>query len=125
MRLTAEQQEQLQRARAAQQHRVNLEFTAEQRAAWQQAAAEEQACKAENFAHFRKIESAAQEPGFFGDIRRAILVSRRSPIELSAEIGVDPLMLSDFRAGTAELPAGALSRLIEVLGLRLVQEIPH
>jgi ribosome-binding protein aMBF1 (putative translation factor) len=125
MRLTAEQQEQLQRARAAHQHRVYLEFTPEQRAAWQQAASKEQAGKAENIAHFRRIESAAQDPGFFGDIRRAILISQYSPTELATNIGIDPLVLSDFRAGEAELPASALSRLIEVLGLRLIQEIPH
>ena len=39
------------------------------------------------------------------------------------EIGVEPRILSDFRAGDAELPAEALDRLIEVLGLRLMQEI--
>jgi hypothetical protein len=45
--------------------------------------------------------------------------------DLSAEIGVDPRLLSDFRAGDAELPALALDRLIQTLGLRLVQEIPR
>jgi hypothetical protein len=32
-------------------------------------------------------------------------------------------LLSDFRAGEAELPAAALDRLLGVLGLRLMQEI--
>ncbi len=45
--------------------------------------------------------------------------------ELAKEIDVDPRLLSDFRAGEAELPAAALDRLIESLGLRLMQEIPR
>ncbi len=125
MRLTAEQQERMRQARADDERRVSLDFTAGQKKAWQQAVAEEVAGKDENIAHFHKLKSAAEQPGFLGDVRRAILMSRRSPAELSAEIGVDPLVLSDFRSGEAELPAATLSRLIEVLGLRLMQEIPH
>jgi hypothetical protein len=65
---------------------------------------------------------AAEQPGFFGDVRRAILASRRPIDELAAAIGVDARVLSDFRAGNEELPAGALDRLLETLGLRLMQE---
>jgi hypothetical protein len=32
-------------------------------------------------------------------------------------------LLSDFRAGDAEVPAAALDRLIEALGLRLMRQI--
>ncbi len=45
--------------------------------------------------------------------------------ELAAEIAVDPRRLSDFWAGDAELPSAALDRLLDVLGLRLMQEIPR
>ena len=71
-----------------------------------------------------KIHEAAQQVGFFGDLRRAISSSRRPVSELAATIGVEPSVLSDFRAAEAELPAKALETLIDELGLRLMQEIP-
>lgn len=71
------------------------------------------------------IQATAEQPGFFGDLRRAIVVSRRSLDELSAGIGVDQRFLSDFRAGDAQFPAAALERLVDTLGLRLMQEIPR
>jgi hypothetical protein len=52
------------------------------------------------------------------------MLSRRPVQELAAEIGVDSALLFGFRAGGAELPSAALDRLIETLGLRLMQEIP-
>jgi hypothetical protein len=69
--------------------------------------------------------SAAEQPGFFGDVRRAIMLASSSIPNLATEIGVDGRVLSDFRAGDAELPAPALDRLLEKLGLRLMQEIPR
>jgi hypothetical protein len=69
--------------------------------------------------------AAAEQPGFFGDLRRAILLSRYSSSELSAAIGVSLEDFSDFRAGDTELPAAPMDRLIETLGLRLVQDIPR
>jgi hypothetical protein len=69
--------------------------------------------------------AAAERPGFFGDVRRAMLLSRRAPDELGAAIGVESGILSDFRAGESDLPSAALERLIDELGLRLMQDIPH
>jgi hypothetical protein len=80
--------------------------------------------KEANIARCRKIKAAAEQPGFFGDIRRAILMSRPSIPELATTIGVDWQVLSDFQAGEADLPAVALDRLLEKLGLRLMLEIP-
>jgi len=68
--------------------------------------------------------SSAEQPGFFGDLRRAIVASRRSVAGLSAGIGVDQRLLSDFQAGDAELPA-ALERLVDTLDLRLMHKIPR
>lgn len=123
MQLTAEQQEQIRQAKASGATRVTLGFTAEQNAAWQGAVEAELACEGDNVARVLKIKTAADQPGFFGDIRRAILMNRRPVAELSSAIGVDSHALSDFRAGDAELPAAALDRLVEALGLRLMQEI--
>jgi hypothetical protein len=125
MQLTPEQQEQVRQAKERGERRAHLSLTTEQKAAWRQAVEQELAGKEENIAFRRKIVAAADQPGFFGDIRRAILLSRRVTDELSAAIGVDPRMLSDFRAGDSDLPSAALERLIDALGLRLMQEIPR
>jgi len=52
-----------------------------------------------------------------------LLKSRRSNSDVATEIGVDVRILSDFQAGDAQLPPAALDRLIESLGLRLMQDI--
>jgi hypothetical protein len=125
MQLTPEQEAQVTRARAAGEKRVHLNMTPEQKAEWQAAVQLELAGREENIEHFRKIKAAAEQEGFLGDLRRAIAQSRRPTDKLAAEIGVDSRLLSDFRAGDAELPAAALDRLVGVLGLRLMQEIPR
>ena len=125
MQLTPEQQQQVLQAKANGDKRLTIQFTPEQRAEWTAAVQEELAGKEENIAHFRKLQAAAQQPGFFGDIRRAIVLSRRPVDELAQKIGVHPSQFSAFRAGDAELPSASLDRLIEVLGLRLMQEIPR
>lgn len=125
MQLTPEQQEQVRSARAAGDKRVTLRFTTQQRNEWEAAVEEELAGKEANVAHLRKVKAACEQPGFFGDVHRAIALSRRPIDELAGEIGVDPRLLSDFRADDAELPPTALERLINTLGLRLMQEIPR
>jgi hypothetical protein len=125
MQLTPEQLEQVQQAQSRGERRVSLRFTADQKQSWQEIVDQELAGKPENVAHYRKVRAAAEQPGFFGDVRRAILLSRRSMAQLAAEIGIDVARLSSFCAGDAELPATALDRLIGTLGLRLMQEIPH
>ena len=122
MQLTPEQQQQVQEAKAAGERRAMLRFTPEQRVAWQASVQQELAGKEENLAHFHKIKAAAEQRGFFGDVRRALAAARRPLDDLAHEIGVDPRQLSDFRAGDAELPAISLDRLLEILGLRLMQE---
>lgn len=123
MQLTSQQQEQINEAKLRGQQRVTMQFTAAQKSSWREAVAQEMAGKAENVSHVRKIQAAAEQPGFFGDVRRAIVLSRRPMAELASAIGVDPRILSDFRSGEAELPSSALERLVETLGLRLMQEI--
>lgn len=125
MQLTPGQQAQLSRARAAGEKRALLNMTPEQNAQWKAAVQQELAGREENIEHVRKIRAAAGQEGFLGDLRRAIAQSRRPVYDLAAEIGVDARLLSDFRAGEAELPAAALDRLIGFLGLRLMQEIPR
>ncbi len=125
MQLTPEQQEQIRTARAAEERRATLRFTTAQRDEWKRAVEEELAGKEANLAHLRKVQAACEQPGFFGDVRRAIVLRRRPIDELASEIGVAPSLLSDFCAGETQLPPVALERLIETLGLRLMQEIPR
>ena len=125
MEFTPEQQDEIRKAKAAGEKRVTTGFTDQQKEQWEAAVQEELAGKEENRAHMRKIQAAAERPGFFGDLRRAIIASHRSVRELSAAMRVDQQLLSDFRAGDAELPAAALERLVDTLGLRLMQEIPR
>lgn len=125
MHLTPEQREQLQHARDNGERRVTMKFSTDQSKSWREAVDQELADKSANIAHLRKIKEAAEQPGFFGDLRRAIIISRGSVSEVAAAIGVDTKLLSDFRAGDAELPPAVLERLVETLGLRLMQEIPR
>ena len=123
MQLTPEQRDQVEKAKAAGEKRVNVRFTPAQKAEWQQAVQQELDGKDANIAHWRKVKAAAEQPGFFGDVRRAIVMCGRPVDELAKEIGVDGRLLADFRAGEAELPSAALDRLLDLLGLRLMQEI--
>src|SRR4051794_5292192 len=123
MQLNDEQKEQMRQAKERGKRRVFMQFTPDQKKTYREAVEQELAGKEENIAHFRKIKQAAEQPGFFGDVRRAILLSRPSTGDLATAIGVEPRVLSDFQAGDAELPAAALDRLIETLSLRLMHEI--
>jgi hypothetical protein len=125
MQLTSEQKELIRQAKKCGERRIYMEFTPEQRKEYREAVAQEMAGKEANIVHARKVRAAAEQPGFFGDVRRAILLSRPSIPDLATEIGVDYRVLSDFMAGDAELPATAVDRLLEKLGLRLMQEIPR
>ena len=89
MELTPEQEEQVRRARAVGSRRVTLQFTPEQKERWQTAARQELSDREENVAYFRKVTAAAERPGFFGDLRRAMASSGRPMDQLAAEIGVD------------------------------------
>ena len=123
MQLTPEQQAIAEQARREGRTGARLELNAEQREEQQRAVAEEEAARDENIAAFRRRRDAEAEPGFAGDLRCAITAARRPTGELAAELGVSAELLEDFREGTAGLPFEAVERLIEALGLRLMQEI--
>jgi len=125
MELTPEQQAQVRQAQAAGKQHAALSFTPRQEAEWKASLQQELAGREENLDRLRKIKAAAEAEGFLGDLRRAIAASRRPVQELADEVGVDWRLLSDFRAGEAELPSAALDRLVAALGLRLMREIPR
>ena len=123
MQLTPEQQAVVNKAKAAGEKRAVLSFTTGQTEEWQEAARGELEGRDETIAHVRKIKAAAEQAGFFGDVRRAITLSGRRVDELARDSGIEPRLLSDFRAGEAELPSMALDRLLSTLGVRLMLEI--
>jgi hypothetical protein len=83
MQLTPEQKDQVQQAKERAERRVFLQLTPEQKEAYRHAVEQELAGKEENIAHFRKVSLAAEQPGFFGDVRRAILQSRHPITDLA------------------------------------------
>jgi len=123
MQLTPQQQAVVDKAKAAGEKRATLSFTTEQKGEWQEAVRRELDGRDETIARLQKIKAAAEQTGFFGDVRRAIALSGRRVDELASDTGIDASLLSDFRAGEAELPFAALDRLLSVLGLRLMLEI--
>ena len=123
MQLTPEQQEVVDKAKVMGEKRAMLRFTSGQKVEWQEALQTELDGREETIAHLQKIKAAAGQPGFFGDVRRAIALSGRRVEELAKDTGIDPRLLSDFRAGEVDLPSAALDRLLDILGLRLMLEI--
>jgi hypothetical protein len=124
VQLTPEQRAELERQRQANpKGRVRIDLTPEQRAEYAQAVAEEEASIAANRERFQKRQQAAQEPGFSGDLRRAINAARRPSLELAAQLGIDVQLLEDFRCGDGTLPTDVVGRLVDVLHLRLMAEI--
>jgi ribosome-binding protein aMBF1 (putative translation factor) len=123
---TDEQQRALDEQLAAKpsDRRVGVPLTPEQTAAYRQAVEEELGGKDEMVAHVRKLRAAEQEPGLFGDLRRAINASHLSREQIAQRIGTSSRELDEFRTGAAPLPPESLRQLANVLGLRLMQEIP-
>jgi hypothetical protein len=130
MQRTSEQQELIDSALAAGQRRIVRDFTPEQLAEWRQAVAEEEAAKEETIAGLRRMQAAEAEPGFFGDLRRAVsarlVAAHKQGRPPSTEpLGIDAQRLEAFREGALSLTDDELRRLIDALGLQLVQPIPR
>jgi hypothetical protein len=125
MQYSGDQMSQINEAKSVGQDHILLQLTEAQKQEYQKTVEQEAATQGDNISHFRKIKLAAEQPGFFGDIRRAMVIARRPIDDLANEIGVSPQLLSSFRTGDADLPATALDLLVAALRLRLMQEIPR
>ncbi|MFV0444908.1 MAG: hypothetical protein ACK5Q5_15150 [Planctomycetaceae bacterium] len=68
---------------------------------------------------WRKMEAASAQPGFSGELRRAIDAARIPSHRLAADCDMDVETLEAFRCGEAELPTGVVDRLVAALGLTL------
>lgn len=123
MKLTDEQRAEIERQRRESPgERIVIEETPEQAAEYRRAVAEEEAGRAANIAYCRKLDAAAAEPGFAGDLRRAIKAAKRDPRALADDLNISVELLEDFLAGDATLPSDVVDRVATVLGLKLVVE---
>lgn len=126
MQLTPEQLADIERQRRENPGaRIFIKHTPEQAEERRRAVEEEEAGREANIAYARKLFAALEEPGFSGDLRRAIGATQRLPSELARELEVDAKLLDDFMAGDAELPTDVVDRLVDHLRLKLVMEIPQ
>jgi hypothetical protein len=119
MELTPEQKAEIEQQRSddPQRRHFMLEITPQQQTEWERAVAEEMAYKDENIRRGRAWLRALREDSFSGELRRAIVASKRPADELAEKINLDPRVLAEFRAGEASLPSDAIDRLIHELRL--------
>jgi hypothetical protein len=121
MKLTPEQRAEVERQRRENPgQRIMIQFTPEQKEEYERAVEEEEASREANIAFVKRMDAATDEPGFSGDLRRAIRSSRRDQRELARELGIEVQLLEAFRAGDAALPSDVVDRLVALLGLKLV-----
>lgn len=121
MERTPEQLAEIERQRAVDPtaRGIHIELTPEQRNEYQRLAKAVDAGQESDRAHVRAIEAAAREPGFSGDLRRAIMGAGIPIAELSARCGISATTMEEFRAARLALTSDAIDRLIEALGLQL------
>jgi hypothetical protein len=104
-------------------HQITTEATPyEERVA--RAIAKEDGHQKQTIEQVRRLFAAGDEPGFSGDLRRAIH-SGGKPLEaLAAAAHVDVPRLCDFLEGAAELTSEQIRIITHELGLQLVRSIP-
>jgi hypothetical protein len=73
---------------------------------------------------FRLLMAAGDEPGFNGDLRRAIHGGHVAMEKIAAAAGMEVFALCDFLEGTAELTSSQIAAIVEFLNLQLVRPIP-
>jgi hypothetical protein len=101
-----------------------LEATPEQRELIDRVAALVELEKPEITRRWQLSEAAAAEPGFRGDLRRAIHSSGMHVQKLATLTGIELIPLSDFLEGMAELTSDQIQKLVDTLKLQLVRTIP-
>jgi hypothetical protein len=125
MQLTPEQRADIERQRRENPGaRIFIQHTPEQAEERRRAYEEEEASREANIANARKMFAALEEPGFSGDLRRAIAASRKTPSDLASSVGASVTTLEAFLDGDASLPTDVVDRLVALLRLKLVMEIP-
>jgi hypothetical protein len=96
---------------------ADRQFIPEELAEWRRKVAEEEAARPANLARLQRMDEAAAEQTFSGELRRAIRAAKVPHHDLAERIGVSWRQLLDFQTGDAALPTDAVDRLIRVLSL--------
>jgi hypothetical protein len=124
MQLTPQQRADVdrQKSQAPGARHVFFKATPQQAAELDVKAEEIEADRAGIEAHYRKLVSASAEPGFSGWLRRRIRQDGRPIRKIAETAHIDLDDLTAFRVGDATLPTDAVDRLVETLGLTLVEE---
>ncbi len=98
-------------------------LTDEERTAWRERVAAIEAERPKIEDDLRKMELAAKEPGFSGQLRRAIHGTNRRGVllpQLMERANIEWDVLGPFLRRQAPLPSDAIDRLIEAMGVSLV-----
>ncbi len=85
---------------------------------------EEEAHQEETLAQCHRLIAAGDEPGFCGDVRRAIHGSGVSLEKIADAAGIEVFALCDFLEGTSELTSTQIAAIVQLLNLQLVRPIP-
>lgn len=84
---------------------------------------EEDRYQAKTIEQVHRLMAAGDEPGFCGDVRRAIHSSGIQLEKIAAAAGINVFALCDFLEGTAELSSTQLAAVVQLLGLQLVRPL--
>jgi len=94
----------------------------EQRVA--RAIAEEDLHQAQTIVQVERVMAAGEEPGFSGDLRRAMHGSQIALEKIAAAAKIEVFALCDFLEGTAELTSSQITAIVQLLNLQLMRPIP-
>lgn len=116
---TSEQREDVERQRQAgpDARRFQGSLTDEQRAEYAKLIQQEESGREQVIRDAQPLRDALQETGFSGALRRAIVASGRSPVQLEQETGCDAHAINRFLRGEQPLPTDVADALIRTLGL--------
>lgn len=105
------------------QTRVLHELTAEEAERFDRLAELVEAEKPDIIRRYQLIETAAQEPGFNGDLRRAIHGGHVPLSNIATAAQMDVFAICEFLEGTQPLTSTQIAAISDCLGLQLVRRI--
>ncbi len=122
MKLTPQQRAELERQRlqSPQASRAVIQLTDAQRNEYQRQVAKELSYRDQVIQDSRPLLEALYEPGFSGDLRRAIAGCGIDHHRLCEQVHVDVNHLNAFLSGKSPLSSDMIDRLAPALGLTLV-----
>jgi hypothetical protein len=125
MNWTSEQLAEVERQRKADAdaRRFRGSLTDEQEIEYERLIQQEEAGREQVVRDSQPLRDALRETGFSGALRRAIVASGRSPVQLERETGCDAHAIHLFLRGEEPLPTDVVDVLIRTLGLTARLEV--